>query len=79
MFERFSILHILRRRHRSTGVHPYCPYIAMRADPHEHRPERAALDRDAARRRRPRVRAAVRPERRHWRITRQDEDSGGEI
>jgi hypothetical protein len=31
-FQRFSILQILRRRRRSTGVHPYCPYIAMRAD-----------------------------------------------
>ena len=32
-FKRFSILQILRRRRRSTGVHPYCPYMAMRADP----------------------------------------------
>jgi hypothetical protein len=30
-FERFSILQILRRRRRSTGVHPYCPYAVMRA------------------------------------------------
>jgi len=33
MFEPFSILQILRRRRRSTGVHPYCPYVVMRADP----------------------------------------------
>jgi hypothetical protein len=33
MFKRFSILKILRRRHRSTGIHPYCPYVVMRADP----------------------------------------------
>jgi len=32
-FKRFSILQILRRRRRSTGIHPYCPYIAMRVDP----------------------------------------------
>jgi hypothetical protein len=32
-FKRFSILQILRRRLRSTGVHPYCPYVVMRADP----------------------------------------------
>jgi hypothetical protein len=32
-FERFSILQILRRRRRSTGIHPYCPYVVMRADP----------------------------------------------
>jgi hypothetical protein len=32
-FKRFSILQILRRRRRSTGVHRYCPYVAMRADP----------------------------------------------
>jgi hypothetical protein len=32
-FERFSILHILRRCRRSTGVHPYCPYVVMRAAP----------------------------------------------
>jgi len=32
-FKRFSILQILRRRRRSTGVHPYCPYVVMRADP----------------------------------------------
>ena len=30
-FKRFSILQILRRRRRSTGVHPYCPYVVMRA------------------------------------------------
>jgi len=30
-FECFSIRQILRRRHRSTGIHPYCPYRAMRA------------------------------------------------
>jgi len=30
-FECFSILQILCRRRRSTGVHPYCPYQAMRA------------------------------------------------
>jgi hypothetical protein len=30
-FECFSILQILRRHHRSTGVHPYCPYRVMRA------------------------------------------------
>jgi hypothetical protein len=33
MFEPFSILQILRRRRRSTGVHPYCPYAVMRAAP----------------------------------------------
>jgi hypothetical protein len=27
----FSILQILPRRRRSTGVHPYCPYRVMRA------------------------------------------------
>jgi hypothetical protein len=32
-FEPFSILQILRRRRRSTGVHPYCPYTMMRAAP----------------------------------------------
>jgi hypothetical protein len=32
-FEPFSILQILRRRRRSTGVHPYCPYPMMRAAP----------------------------------------------
>jgi hypothetical protein len=32
-FERFLILQILRRRRRSTGVHPYCPYAVMRAAP----------------------------------------------
>jgi hypothetical protein len=32
-FKRFSILQILRRRRRSTGVHPYCPYVVMCADP----------------------------------------------
>jgi hypothetical protein len=32
-FKRFSILQILRRRCRSTGVHPYCPYVVMHADP----------------------------------------------
>jgi len=31
--EPFSILQILRRRRRSTGVHPYCPYAVMRAAP----------------------------------------------
>ena len=31
--EPFSILQILRRRRRSTGVHPYCPYPMMRAAP----------------------------------------------
>ena len=30
-FEPFSILQILRRRRRSTGVHPYCPYVVMLA------------------------------------------------
>jgi hypothetical protein len=29
----FSILQILRRRRRRTGVHPYCPYAVMRAAP----------------------------------------------
>jgi hypothetical protein len=32
-FEPFPILQILRRCRRSNGVHPYCPYIAMRAGP----------------------------------------------
>jgi len=32
-FEPFSILQILRRRRRSTGVHPYCPYAVMCAAP----------------------------------------------
>jgi hypothetical protein len=32
-FEPFSILQILSRRHRSTGVHLYCPYAVMRAAP----------------------------------------------
>jgi hypothetical protein len=32
-FERFSILQILRRRRRSTGVHPHCPYVVMCAAP----------------------------------------------
>jgi hypothetical protein len=32
-FEPFSILQILRRHRRSTGVHPYCPYPMMRAAP----------------------------------------------
>jgi hypothetical protein len=32
-FKRFSILQILWRRHRSTGVHPYRPYVVMPADP----------------------------------------------
>jgi hypothetical protein len=31
--EPFSILQILRRRRRSTGVHPYYPYVVMRAAP----------------------------------------------
>jgi hypothetical protein len=31
-FERFSILQILRRRHRSIGIHLYCPYQAILAD-----------------------------------------------
>jgi hypothetical protein len=31
--EPFPILQILRRRRRSTGVHPYCPYPMMRAAP----------------------------------------------
>jgi hypothetical protein len=32
-FEPFSILQILRRRRRSTGVHPSCPNAVMRAAP----------------------------------------------
>ena len=32
-FEPFSILQILRRRRRSTGIHPYRPYAVMRAAP----------------------------------------------
>jgi hypothetical protein len=32
-FEPFSILQILRRRRRSTGVHLYCPYAVTRAAP----------------------------------------------
>jgi hypothetical protein len=32
-FERFSILQILRRHRRSTGVHLYCPYVVMHAAP----------------------------------------------
>jgi hypothetical protein len=31
--EPFSILQILRRRRRSTGVHLYCPYVVMLAAP----------------------------------------------
>jgi hypothetical protein len=30
-FECFSILQIFRRRPKSTGVHPYCPYRVIRA------------------------------------------------
>jgi Fe2+ transport system protein FeoA len=32
-FEPFSILQIVRRRRRSTGIHPHCPYAVMRAAP----------------------------------------------
>jgi hypothetical protein len=32
-FEPFSILQILRRRRRSTDIHPYCPYAVMHAAP----------------------------------------------
>jgi hypothetical protein len=31
--EPFLILQILRRRHRSTGIHAYCPHAVMRAAP----------------------------------------------
>jgi Fe2+ transport system protein FeoA len=33
MLEPFSILQILHRRHRRTGVHPHCPYAVMRTAP----------------------------------------------